>query len=421
MRRRLGQIERVMWATEKRRPYNILMAFHVRGGFSLERLRQAVSAARQVHPLVGVRIRHGLTGLSLTTDGVADPPVSVLAQDAGDDWEMTFGALLRQPFDLAQGPLVKLAVRPTDDGFDLVILCHHSISDGLSIVALARELMRQLTPPVQNRPPVAAPALDSLLFQAARAGAESAPAKAPPAPAPDRVVHKAVRTGQQGDFNILLWTLSEADTTALARLCRAEGTTVHAGLCAIFAQAFADMDGKNTITIRTPFNLRYLLPGLEPDAFGLYSLGCDINISTGGDIWHSARGFKGELDGHTTLAGAKAICRLVPTLRFTPATLLRGAVAWAWRHPGPVDFAVSNMGRLDVGPTSPEYQITALLGVAPNIGTPEHPTMAVGTVGGAIHFTVASCDRPRMEVLRDKSMARLAELIGASSASVDLD
>ena len=123
--------------------YNMAATLHIRGSLDLLRLGKAFQALVERHEV-----------LRTTFAEQADGPVQVIAahgtllieqlSGTGDDAQdrHTAQAFHARPFDLAKGPLLRVAVleRGADDCL-LLLTQHHIISDGSSTQTLIREVM----------------------------------------------------------------------------------------------------------------------------------------------------------------------------------------------------------------------------------------------------------------------------------------
>ncbi|WP_026422580.1 type I polyketide synthase [Actinokineospora inagensis] len=73
-----------------------------------------------------------------TAPGKVQPSIEVPVEEATEGW---WERALAEPFDLANGPLLRIAVLPVDEStHHLALLTHHAISDGWSMSVLTEEL-----------------------------------------------------------------------------------------------------------------------------------------------------------------------------------------------------------------------------------------------------------------------------------------
>ncbi|WP_244143197.1 condensation domain-containing protein, partial [Paraburkholderia terricola] len=131
-----------LWKLDPRNPaYNLSRAIRLTGRLDVHALRRAFDALVARHGALRVRF--------VETRGIA---VQHIADDAGYLWRErtlddpaqlrdTLRAAAREPFDLTQGPLLRVDLIALDeDRHALSIVVHHIVSDGWSQSLLVREL-----------------------------------------------------------------------------------------------------------------------------------------------------------------------------------------------------------------------------------------------------------------------------------------
>ncbi len=140
-----------LWFMEQFAPgtaaYNIPVARRLRGPLDLPALRRALDAVVARHETL--RTRYPATDDGRPVLEIAEPaPFDLRTADAEDEAHAArlvdeLGAL---PFDLVTGPLMHgLLVRLTADDHVLLLVVHHSVSDGWSSEVLVSEVLRGYT------------------------------------------------------------------------------------------------------------------------------------------------------------------------------------------------------------------------------------------------------------------------------------
>ncbi|MFE0102893.1 amino acid adenylation domain-containing protein [Streptomyces sp. NPDC059009] len=132
--------------TERPDPYTVQSTFSLAGPLDVDALRAAGADLLARHPNLGAVFPAGLAVIPASPRPdfrVSDRPAEeVLAAD------------LAEPFDLAEGPLVRLTViRRGDDLADLVLTTHHVLSDGWSAPRILSELFTLYTARLQGEEP----------------------------------------------------------------------------------------------------------------------------------------------------------------------------------------------------------------------------------------------------------------------------
>ena len=137
--------------------YHMPIPLRLRGRLNIVALEQSLLALSERHTILRtvfptvetqpVQMITAASSLSLPIVDVADLPA--IAQDL----EQLIFAEAKQPFDLAQGPLMRLRLlRWAEEDHVLIITLHHIIADGWSIEIFARELGAFYRAYVENRP-----------------------------------------------------------------------------------------------------------------------------------------------------------------------------------------------------------------------------------------------------------------------------
>jgi amino acid adenylation domain-containing protein len=128
--------------------YNIPRAWRLRGPLNKEALQQSLAAICTRHEVLRTTFHSedGKPVLSIAASGTLEIPLFDLSQlPPGEREEQTRTLINRetqQPFDLARGPLLRLAlIKLEAEQHVMVLTMHHIISDGWSVGNLLRELV----------------------------------------------------------------------------------------------------------------------------------------------------------------------------------------------------------------------------------------------------------------------------------------
>jgi amino acid adenylation domain-containing protein len=156
----LGEMQRGLWVVHQLDPsspaYNLCSAFRVPGVLDVARLQQAFER------VVG---RHRLLRSTFQTDGdsarqIVHPvrPLTIERVAAGDEGGLAVATReARRPFDLAQGPLVRVQLIEEPSGHSPVLLfvLHHILADERSLASLWKEVAQAYEGRLADSPPAA--------------------------------------------------------------------------------------------------------------------------------------------------------------------------------------------------------------------------------------------------------------------------
>lgn len=239
---------------------NIPLALNLYGTLEIERLETALAqiVARHATLRTTFTLIHGQPVQVIHND-LTVPLEIVNASPEQEDTDEAVLSFIEQPFILATGPLVRWRlVRLGQDHHLLVIVFHHSISDGWSVGKFLREIEQgyqgiTLPPlPVQygdyarwQREWLASPAATQELDYWRTHLTPLPPVLDLPTDFPRPPV-LSTRGAEQ-----VAW-ISETGAQALRELAQAENTTLFMVLCAAFKVLLARLSGQQDIAVGTP-------------------------------------------------------------------------------------------------------------------------------------------------------------------------
>ncbi|WP_424530148.1 non-ribosomal peptide synthetase [Sphaerisporangium viridialbum] len=286
--------------------HNLSRAYLVTGELDVEALSAAWREVTRRHEILRTTLVEagGRPAQEIAAVGGAAVPVTdlgTLDPPAGPRWCAEQAAM---PFDLANGPLARLAVarqapaehrpaptehrpaaehrhasseqRPGGPVHAVVLVCHQAVADERSMSILVDEISACYAAAVAGRP--AGDALPGPPRQyAGHAGRERDRASTPesrrlldwwtealsPAPAPQALpVDRARPLGPSSHGGVVRFSWGEELGDALAELCRAEGTTPMVALLAAFQCLLGRYGGEERPVVGVPATVR---PGPEAD------------------------------------------------------------------------------------------------------------------------------------------------------------
>jgi amino acid adenylation domain-containing protein len=156
----LGEMQRGLWVVHQLDPgspaYNLCSAFRVTGALDVPRLQQAFDR---------VVARHRLLRSTFQADGDtarqvvhAARPLTIARVEAGDEGALAVATReARRPFDLAQGPLVRVHLIEEASGHSrlLLLVLHHILADERSLACLWKEVAQAYDGRLEDAPPAA--------------------------------------------------------------------------------------------------------------------------------------------------------------------------------------------------------------------------------------------------------------------------
>jgi len=393
--RPLSPLERWHWVADRISPLHVIARARVYGALPIPLLRRALDELQDRHPLLSVAIR--------ADDADMEPwfvprPVPIPLRSRNLDtggsahlacwWEVEVNEReLCEPIDVSRGPLARAVILTRvaasgtgEDVHDLLLTLSHCIADGTTALALLEEWIRlaarragagphSVVDPGPARWPVrpeaeamfprrhqglpgAMSAMTRQLRDQASWPRRQARRLAPSTPVP----------AEQRRTRLLHRSLSQAQFSALMRVCDREDTTVHGALAAAMIAAVAQetgVAGPGRYVIGSPVDFRAdLEPPVSRREAGSYvaTLRSYPLYRPGEPLWPTAREVSRDLARRRRNGGHFAVVNLLglmgPESAATSGPSVRRLES---RELG--DLRLSNIGRYDFPDRIGEWRV----------------------------------------------------------------
>ena len=279
--RKLSNLERMyLWS-----PYSdVSMVARIKGNISEERLRSALDVILKMHPLTGAKIVFDDDyNAWFSTDNICKPFFKTVNRFSDTQWLEELQREIRISFNPETGPMIRFILLHSETVSDLVVICNHSICDGMSLVYLIRDLLRIYTNPEQEIKtispvdikdflPKGGFSLQSVMMKLVMGHANSKWKKNP-----YYFDHKDAVAVQEAYwkkymFNTVLLELEPPETKSLLKQCRNNSVSIGSAVIAAFIAAHEEIVGqfvKNQKQLWVPFDLRRHVTAPIDDVFGL--------------------------------------------------------------------------------------------------------------------------------------------------------
>ena len=142
-----------------RAPFNyVVVTARIEGRIPVDQLKNALDKVSIKHPLLRSRIEIEEDGTTwfIPRDGW-ELPVEVVNKESDMHWTEKAIDEYKKPFSLDEGPLIRFILLDSPDSSDLMVVCHHTICDGMSLAYLIRDIMTFLGNPDMEAEPLPAP------------------------------------------------------------------------------------------------------------------------------------------------------------------------------------------------------------------------------------------------------------------------
>ncbi|MEN6291348.1 MAG: condensation domain-containing protein [Methanobacterium sp.] len=279
--RKLSNLERMyLWS-----PYSdVSMVTRIKGNISEERLRSALDVILQMHPLSGAKIVFDDDyNAWFSTDNVRKPFFKTVKMVSNIQWLEELQREIQIPFNPETGPMIRFVLVYSETVSDLVIICNHSICDGMSLVYLIRDLLDIYTNPEQEikviEPvdimdflPKGGFSLQSVMMKLVMGNANRKWEKNPYYFDHNDAVAVQESYWEKYKFNTVLLELEPSETKSLLKQCRDNGVSIGSAVITAFIAAHEDIIGpfvKNQKQLWVPFDMRRHATTSVDDVFGL--------------------------------------------------------------------------------------------------------------------------------------------------------
>jgi NRPS condensation-like uncharacterized protein len=407
--RKMLFFERLMYV-DGQTPVNCVIAARICGELSLESLQLALDKVQAKHQLLGATVteRDGAPGFTLTEKSPRIP-CRVVERTGEDDWKAELLKEWKTPFGLEHEPPIRLAWIRSRDISEVLLVAHHCVCDGASLVTVFRELLLATDQPdLPLKPYRSFQSLEELLpdeifndFKlAAMIFAKSALF---------RLFSCTIRPAERipnGEHYQICWKADSDTAGALSLRSKSEDTTPFAAMSVAFLMAFRMCRGANFKNkMMCPINIRRYIPGIAEDAVFNYAptvaLALDRNPKMG--FWTLAKMLKRSLSQKVDRLNAYEHLMAAEHLHSANGKLIQLLL----RSEGSYDFAFSNVGRLNVEQTYSSFQLTRILGITVALPWRNATTLISTQFKGEIDLSFVSRDdfMPLAEALQIKDQA----------------
>jgi NRPS condensation-like uncharacterized protein len=365
MKRGMLFFERLMYI-DGVTPLNCLMTARLRGTIDPNALRTALSKLQAKHPLLRARVVEEAGKPNFVFDDEVRPiPVRVVERQGDDDWREITVAEWKTPFATEQGPLMRVIWIRSEAVSEVMLVAHHCVCDGGSMMTLIREVLIVADHPETVLEPYTSYASLEDLIPAEilndKKTLQGVRRKA--------LLYKlflAAVASRSTPFNVgepyvLYWAAEAARFAAINDRCQAEGTSAYAALCVAYLQAFRKVQGRRAKNkIMCPVSIRRFIRAVRSDMMFAFAPTIPLSLpkEAEADFWVLARGMKQSIG--EKVDGLDVYGELMLGA-FMKASVHR-VLNFLFSSRGGHDLAFSNVGRLKFATKYEHYQLEAVLG-----------------------------------------------------------
>jgi hypothetical protein len=143
--RPLGTMEKLFYLLNQNHPNHFAITGEVTGPTRIDQWQNGLDLVAHHSPLVWSRIERDGDGVPVFRSSPhGSVPLKVVPYD-GSRWPDEVAAQLAQPFDETRPPLLRATLLHSAERSIIVLVAHHSISDGMSLTFLLGDLLRAVS------------------------------------------------------------------------------------------------------------------------------------------------------------------------------------------------------------------------------------------------------------------------------------
>jgi NRPS condensation-like uncharacterized protein len=418
MNRKLLFLERFIYG-DGTVPKNVTFTVKMRGTITMKNLRLALAKVQARHPALTAGVVEDDQGRPWFVSPAQPPeiPLRIAERLSDEHWLQESEIECSIPFDMRNGPLLRIVWLHSPAVSDLMLVCHHCICDGASIVTLCREILSVLDHPetvltpynsfnsIQDLVPQQVLQDKGIRFKARLVSFLL------------RMILRFTASRREipwGRSYTVRWRVSKEATSALTQRCKEEAVTMHATLCVAFLSAFRYIKGnKAGNKVFCPVNIRRYISAIQEDMLLGFATSTTLSMDANPELSFFEKVKKLNADLAKKLAGMNVYAKLT-TCEYQHA-LAKKLEQYFSNARGKHDLTFSNMGCLDIPKHFDSFEVEAVHNPILIFKSANPNGILASTFDGQLSFSLFSndsyLDHEEAAAIRDSAMELLFETI----------
>lgn len=130
-------------------PFNVVIAFRLRGSFTLKEIQQALARIQNKHPWLRALISYDEKNIPWfnVPEKPASIPVRIITRQSEDQWQEESRKEWKTNFNYEKLPLIRFIWIKGENVSDMLFAFHHCLCDGGSAMAFSHEFLKVLDNP----------------------------------------------------------------------------------------------------------------------------------------------------------------------------------------------------------------------------------------------------------------------------------
>jgi NRPS condensation-like uncharacterized protein len=395
MKRKLLFLERVLLG-DGDKPFNVLFPVRLCGDFEESAVELVFEKLQKKHLWLNAFIKnddHDHPWFSVDESNPVKIPIRVVPRDSAENWQTESVKEWSIPFDTKKGPLMRLVWIKDEGVSEMILVMHHCLSDGRSIVAVLDEFLQLLDninaniaceTSITGIEDIIPPALlqnkklrirSKLIMGAVWLALSLLPSK-------------GKQVDRQKDY-FIHWKLSKENTAGLITLCKTEGVTVNSMMCNIILSAFKQVKQKNALNkISCPVDIRNFIPRIKENNIFAFPLMILVSAYENLNFSANARAIQKDI--------TRKISKLKPNnimmILEAGHSSLNKLMNFLKNQKPTNDCMFSNLGKINIPRQYKSFEIETIF--SPTVMAQHGSTTAITTLtySGQIDFSIMSSE-----------------------------
>lgn len=396
MKRPLTLQERALYG----RVFNVMVTACIHGHIAEQRMQKALAMVQAKHSILRCLIvQDGDRPAFVLQDRPSSIPLRIVERQTDEDWVEVSMQESLEKFDGSKDPLARVIWLRGAEKSELLLVCHHAICDGRSLLILLSEILLLCDQPEADiGTPTSFNAIQEIF---------------PPELLKDRGLQWRIRckvlgiklllkffrprrTWSYGKIYRNFWTLDEAASRLLVARCKAEGVNVTSALAVAFVQVFHTVCGRKHIKkFFLPIDIRKFLPQLRMDS--LYAIAPTIHLRLRkprsgnpgtADFWTQARAMKADMTGKIDKVGPTIFSNILGTEQLHDVYDRMASCSQSLRAGRTV--ALSYLGRVELPQEYRDFRLQAIHDISAMLEPTPANLVVIYSFAGKFHCLLAS-------------------------------
>jgi hypothetical protein len=407
IKRSLGAYEKLFWILGENRTIEFALAAEIKGTAPFKTWEDALEKIQERYPLFNVSIEETSPGeASFIWKGKSKIPLNILQTDSLSHWEETLAQEISLPIDPISSPLIRASVVQGEGRTILILVIHHAIADGLSMVEVIRDLLNVVNGSSTDNSPLAFPAsLDHLLGLANDNTVMADHGMPEP--------HNGIMNRAKSATPVMYKLKLQADFVHKVKdRAKKEGTTVHGALSAALVIAYRQLGLKpdtSPVSIYSLASLRELLaPGVS-DGMYLNSRVVNFEPENSSFFWDLARYAKAGLQGVKELEDARKSTKGLRELLYGQENVMQIKLALASKLNWSSDIILTNLGQLQQDTDTAGLKLMNIWG--PSLIRHSNDSFTIGVSGLGAEISMLQTSFLSSNLLRAAELVLIENLV----------